>query len=248
MQREMCKDLNYDILLLTETHDKGSLRGSRTFIPAEPAPQSDPYSGVAFLLSDNIAKCVKFSGCCGSRIVFARIQAFPCDLFVIGVYMPHSQRKVKPLPADTLKQLEEIISQVSSSACIVLLGDLNCKLKRNSSRVTGKWCIHRRHNKEGKQFADFLLRMKLAAISTYFQPSRGKSNATYLAKDPKYKPSQIDYIVISSRWASSVMNSKVKWGCHVSTLGKTLRPWVGILCSETTDTKQQPPHADQRLQ
>ena len=34
MQREMCKDLNYDILLLTETHDKGSLRGSRNFIPA----------------------------------------------------------------------------------------------------------------------------------------------------------------------------------------------------------------------
>ena len=220
MQREMCKDLNYDILLLTETHDKGSLRGSRNFIPAEPAPQSDPYSGVAFLLSDKIAKCVKFSGCCGSRIVYARIQAFPCDLFVIGVYMPHSQRKVKPLPADTLKQLEEIISQVSSSACIVLLGDLNCKLKRNSSRVTGKWCIHRRHNKEGKQFADFLLRMKLVAISTYFQPSRGKSNATYLAKDPKYKPSQIDYIVISSRWATSVTNSKVKWGVTCQRWGR----------------------------
>ena len=169
----MCKELNYDILLLTETHDKGSLKGSRNFIPAEPAPKSDSFSGVAFLLSDETAKCVKFSGCYGSRIVYARIQASPCDLFVIGVYMPHSQRKVKPFPAATLKQLEEVISQVNGSACIVLLGDLNCKLERNNSKITGKWCVHRKHNKEGKLFADLLRRMKLVAISTYFQPPRG---------------------------------------------------------------------------
>ena len=220
MQREMCKELNYDILLLTETHDKGSLKGSRNFIPAEPAPKSDPYSGVALLLSDKTAKCVKFSGCYGSRIVYARIQASPCDLFVIGVYMPHSQRKVKPFPADTLKQLEEIISQVNGSACIVLLGDLNCKLERNNSKITGRWCVHRNHNKGGKLFAELLRRMRLVAISTYFQPSRGKSNATYLAKDPKYKPSQIDYIVVSSRWASSVVDSKVKWGVTCQRWGR----------------------------
>ena len=149
-QRKLCKDLKYDILALTETQDTGSLKGSRNFIPAEPAPSTDKFSGVALLLSDRVAKHVRFSGSCGSRIVYAQIQAEPCNLFIISVYMPHSNRKCKPLPADILKQLEDIISQVSTSHCIILLGDLNCKLKRNDSGVTGRWCIHKTHNAEGR--------------------------------------------------------------------------------------------------
>ena len=219
-QRELCKELSYDILLLTETHDKGALKGTRNFIPAEPAPPTDPYSGVALLLSDKAAKCVRLSGSYGSRIVYARIRAIPCDLFVIGVYMPHSQRKCKPFPADTLKQLEEIISQVSRHTCVILLGDFNCKLERNISNVTGKWSVHTKYNRVGKNFGELLKRMKLVAISTFFQPTRGKSNATYLAKDPSYRPSQIDYVVISSRWASSVVNSKVKWGVSIQRWGR----------------------------
>ena len=220
MQRELCKDLSYDILLLTETHDKGALKGTRNYIPAETAPPSDPYSGVALLLSDNVAKHVSFSGSCGSRIVYATIRANPCNLFVIGVYMPHSQRKCHPFPADTLKQLDEIISRVSKHTCIILLGDLNCKLERNISNVTGKWSVHAKYNREGKLFGEMLQRTKLVAISTYFQPARGKSNATYLAKDPSYKPSQIDYIAVSSRWASSVVDSKVKWGVSCQRWGR----------------------------
>jgi len=220
VQRELCKELSYDILLLTETHDKGALKGTSSYIPAEAAPPSDPYSGVALLLSDNVAKCVSFSGSCGSRIVYARIRANPCDLFVIGTYMPHSQRKCKPFPADTLKQLEDIISRVSQHTCVILLGDFNCKLERNISNVTGRWSVHTNCNREGKTFRDMLQRLKLVAISTFFQPSRGKSNATYLAKDPSYKPSQIDYIVVSSRWASSVVDSKVKWGVTCQRWGR----------------------------
>ena len=113
-QREICKELNYDILVLTETHDKGTLATNRNFITAEPAPGDDSYSGVAILLSDRIANCVKFSGSCVSRIVYAKVQSTPCDLFVIGVYMPHTQCKNKPYPADTVKQLEEIISKVNA--------------------------------------------------------------------------------------------------------------------------------------
>ena len=220
VQRELCKELSYDILLLTETHDKGALKSTSSYVPAEPAPSNDPYSGVALLLSDNVARCVSFSGSCGSRIVYARIRANPCDLFVIGAYMPHSQRKCKPFPADTLKQLEDIISRVSQHTCIILLGDFNCKLERNISKVTGQWCVHTSCNREGKEFRDMLQRLKLVAISTFFQPQRGKSNATYIAKDPIYKPSQIDYIVVSTRWASSVVDSKVKWGITCQRWGR----------------------------
>ena len=88
--KEMFRDLEYDALVLTETHDKGSLANSKHFITADQAPENDPYAGVAILLSDKLAKCVRHTGCLGSRIVYAEVNAHPCNLFLIGVYLPHS--------------------------------------------------------------------------------------------------------------------------------------------------------------
>ena len=61
---------------------------------------------------------------------------------------------------------------------------------------------------------------KLSAVSTFFQPKRGKTNVTYLSKDPQYKPSQIDYVLMSSRWATSVKDSKVKRGVSCQRWGR----------------------------
>ena len=106
-QRELCKDLKYDVLALTETHDEGTLKGTRNFIPGKPAPETDSFSGVALLLSDRVAKCVTHTGNCGSRIVYARIKEMQCDLFTIGVYVPHKSSKNNPYPSDTISRLED---------------------------------------------------------------------------------------------------------------------------------------------
>ena len=42
-QRELCSELGYDILALTETHDTGSLRPSKTFVTGDIAPKDDSY-------------------------------------------------------------------------------------------------------------------------------------------------------------------------------------------------------------
>ena len=122
-------------------------------------------------------------------------------------------RKNKPFASDILKQLEELHSKISPLVFIVLLGDLNCKLGRNIEKLTSSWFEHKKTNSEGKKLFDMMLRINLTIIPTYFQPNSHKTNATYLAKDPKYKPSQIDYILISSRW------SKSEVGCLVSAMG-----------------------------
>ena len=91
-QKELCSELNFDILSLTETHNSGKLKGNKNFLVSDPAPKNDSYSGVGLLLSDRLSKCVTFKGSLGSRIVYARIKASPCNLFVIGIYMPHVYR------------------------------------------------------------------------------------------------------------------------------------------------------------
>ena len=41
--------LDYDILALTETHDKGNLHPNKHFITGDVAPVGDPYAGVAMI-------------------------------------------------------------------------------------------------------------------------------------------------------------------------------------------------------
>ena len=63
-------------------------------------------------------------------------------------------------------------------------------------------------------------RRNLCAISTMFKPLRGKTNATFVPHDPTFNETQIDYILISSRWATAVTDSKVKWGVSISRWGR----------------------------
>ena len=219
--RELCRELEYDILVLTETHNKGLLKSNRNFINSEPAPEHDSFSGISIMISDRIAKCVAHSGSCGSRIAYAEIKAKPCNLFILGVYMPQKMCHNKQFATDTLRQLEQIIAKIHPHTCIILLGDLNCKLGRSVDQLTGRWCAEKLPNAEGKKFLDMMRRFNLRAISTFFQPRRGKlGNATYLAKNPSFRPSQIDYILISSRWATSVRACKVKWGISCQRWGR----------------------------
>ena len=104
--------------------------------------------------------------------------------------------------------------------CVIILGDLNCKLARNIPKRTGRWCIHKYSNKNGEEMLDLMNRRDLCAISTMYKPPRGKTNATFVPRDPIYNETQIDFILISSRWATAVTDSKVKWGASISRWGR----------------------------
>ena len=219
-QKELCRELNYDILSITETHNSGKLKGNKNFLVSEPAPKNDSYSGVGLLLSDRISKCVSYQGSSGSRIVYARINARPCNLFVVGLYMPHVYRTESPYFNDILDNLDNVLQKVSKHDCILVMGDLNCKLGRNVENCTGRWSVHKHSNKAGEDMLELMRKYKLCASSTSFQPSRRKSNATFIPRDKNYNPTQIDYVLISSRWATSVQDCKVCWGISLQRWGR----------------------------
>ena len=179
----------------------------------------------------------------GSRILFIKIRAQPCNIFVIAVYMPHSDRKQKPFPLDTRTELEQLLSKVSPHDCVILLGDLNCKLARKTDKLVGNWCVHPRSNQEGELFLDLMRKSKLVAVSTFFQPCRRKTNVTYIAKDPAYKPSQIDYILISHILSLGNLHHELqsKMGNDNSTVGQSIWPWynwVSLQNKSEAKTKQ----------
>ena len=102
-QKELCRELNYDIPSLTETHNSGKLKENKNFLVSDPAPKNDSFSRVGLLLSDRLSRCVTFKGTFESRIVYARIRARPCNMFVAAIYMPHVYRGEPPYFNDTLK-------------------------------------------------------------------------------------------------------------------------------------------------
>ena len=152
--------LGYDILALTETHDTGRVRPSKTFVTGDIAPIDDPYAGVAILVSHRTVRIVLYCGCCGACIVFVRVKASPCNLLIVSVYIPHSGRQA-PSASDTLAELEALLSKVHRHDCIVLLADFNAKLARRTGKMTDMWCIHRRENPVGDRLLGLIDRLQL---------------------------------------------------------------------------------------
>ena len=171
------------------------------------------------LFSDRIAESVIHRDCRGPRIVYARIRASPCNLFVVCIYVPRSAIQ-NPSQSDTLAELDSLLIRAPHHDCMIVLGDFNAKLPRNSGKQTGRWCIHSRSNPAGDMLMNLLKTRQLCAISTLHQPRRGTTNKTYLSKDPRYGPSQIDYILASCRWMSSAYKSSVKWGVTCQRWGR----------------------------
>ena len=161
-------------------------------------------------------------GYVGSRIAWIRLAGPVCKLFVVMPYIPHKGRKNSPHAQDTIRELDELLTTVNKTYCIVLMGDFNCELQRNVQGCTGQWCMtQRKDNGHGEDILVLMRKHDLFAVDTLFKPARkswgeeGKMrycNATYMPKDPKKRPRKLDYICVSNRWKSMVMNAGTKWG------------------------------------
>ena len=121
---------------------------------------------------------------------------------------------------DTYNQLETLLLSIKQRDCVVLMGDFNSRLARNTDRRVGKWSIHKHSDEGGERLLNIMNHISLRCVSTYFRPRRNHNNATFMNVQPDKPPSQIDHILVSSRWASSVRNCKVQWGIAIAAYGR----------------------------
>ena len=145
---------------------------------------------------------------------------FSCNITVVGVYIPQKSR-TSPDQKSTYDKLEKLLQALSKQRdAIILMGDFNSRLKRNITGYTGRWCIHNRSDEGGERLLEIMRKFGLACSSTYFQPKKRHSNATFMNVQPGKPPSQIDYIFVSQRWASSVRSCATKWGLPMQAYGR----------------------------
>ena len=218
VKKDLALSNDCDILCLTEVHSWRENDENNTIYSDLP-PQSDSWSGVALHLSPRVSKYVIDSGPIGSRITFCRLRGNITNYFIIGVYVPQRKRR-NPNQAQFYDQLESLLEKIPKHDCVVLMGDFNSRLARNESGYVGRWCIHTRRDSGGDRLLEVMRMFSLRCVSTYFQPKRRHSNATYMNIQPGKAPSQIDYILISSRWATGARDCKTTWGLPIAVHGR----------------------------
>lgn len=101
---------------------------------------------------------------------------------------------------------------------VMVLGDFNGRLVRLAKGVSGRFCVHRHADEVGRALTKLMRERKLFAASTAFQPRKRRrsklGNATYImdkAGTSGQPPAQIDYVLVSRRWMSSVRRCQVDW-------------------------------------
>ena len=234
-RHDYCKQLQCDILGLTELHNLQAQKRfqSRTWVHSAPATMkegksTDPAAGVAIMLSNRMADKLLDEGHVGTRIAWVRIKGPVCNIFYIVVYIPHKGRTSAPYAEDTILQLRKLLRTVRKSECVILAGDFNCQLQRNVPGCTGQWSMTKRPDEgHGELMLDLLRENDLFAVGTLFRPKKkrwgGKNrvcNATYRSKDASKRPRKLDYICVSNRWKSLMLNVEVKWGPSIHRFGK----------------------------
>ena len=214
---DLCKDLDLDVLCLTETHSWRE--GDSLTINSDLPPPNDSWSGVALVLNKRLSGYIINTGSIGSRITFCRLRGTVCNIMLVSVYIPQ-KLSTNPNQKDTYKQLDSFLSTIGRRDCVVLMGDFNSRLARNTTNRVGKWCIHNRMDTGGKQLLKLMDKLTLRCVSSYFQPRRRHNNATYQNIQPEKAPSQIDYVLVSSRWSTAIRDCKVKWGLPIKAYGR----------------------------
>ena len=125
----------------------------------------------------------------------------------------------------------------TQTRCPFHFGDLSAKLEsQETPGVTGKFGL-RVQNEAGKRLIEFYQENTLVIANTLFQQHKRRLY-TWISPDGQYR-NQIDYILCSQRWRSSIQSAKTRLGMDCSSdhelliaifrlklkkVGKTMRP------------------------
>ena len=108
--------------------------------------------------------------------------------------------------SSTYNELEQVTSTVSDHDCLIVMGDFNSRLAHSDGKTNymgkeliGRWSIHPNDDQGGDLLRCIMRRQGLCAISTMFQPQKNHTNTTWIKAN--MKPSQIDHILVGTRWS-----------------------------------------------
>ena len=142
-------------------------------------------------------------------MISVHLQGKPFNITVIQVYAPTSKTEETEVEG-FYEDLQDLLELTPKNDVLFIIGDWNAKVgSQETPGVTGKFCFGMR-NEAGQRLIEFFQGNALVIANTLFQQHKRRLYP-WTSPDGQHR-NQIDYILCSKRWRSSIQSAKTRPG------------------------------------
>ena len=143
------------------------------------------------------------------RMISVRFRGKPFNITVIQVYAPTTNAEEAEVER-FFEDLQDFLELTPQKNVLLIIGDWNAKVERQETPgVTGKFGLGVQ-KEAGQRLIEFCQENALVIANTLFQQQK-KRLYTWTSPDGQHR-NQIDYILCSQRWRSSIQSAKTRLG------------------------------------
>ena len=142
-----------------------------------------------------------------NRVISIRFQGKPFNIYEVyaQVYAPTSNAEEAEVER-FYKDLQDLLELTLQKDVLFIIGDWNAKVgSQETPGVTGKFSLGIQ-NEAGQRLTEFCHKNALVTANTLFQQHKRRPY-TWTSSDGQHQ-NQIDYILCSQRWRSSIQSAK----------------------------------------
>ena len=162
-------------------------------------------NGVAIIVNKRVQNAVLGCNLKNDRMISVHFQGKPFSITVIQVYVPTSNAEEAEV-----EQFSDLLELTPKKDVLFIIGDWNAKVgSQETPGVTGKFGLGMK-NEAGKRLIEFCQEDALVIANTLFQQHKRRLY-TWTSPDSQHQ-NQIDYILCSQIWRSSIESTKTRPG------------------------------------
>ena len=178
-------------------------------------------NGVAIIVNKRVQNSVLGCNLKNDRMISVRFQGKPFNITVIQVYAPISNTEEAEVE-QFYEDLQDLLKLTPKKDVLFIIGDWNAKVgSQEIPGVTGKFG-HGVQKEARQKLIEFCQKNALVIINTLFQQHKRRLY-TWTPPDGQFQ-NQIDYILCSQRWRSSIQSAKTRLGADCGSDHDSLLP------------------------
>ena len=168
-------------------------------------------NGVALIANKRVRSAVLGWSLKNDRMIFVHFQGKPFSITVIQVCALTSNTEEAEVEW-FYEDLQDLLELTPKKDVLFIIGDWNAKVgSQETPGVTGKFGLGVQ-NEAGQRLTEFCQEKALVIANTLFQQYK-RSPYTWTSPDGQHR-NQIDYILCSQRWRSSIQSARTRLGAY----------------------------------
>ena len=178
-------------------------------------------NGLAIMVNRRVRSAVPGCSLKNDRMISVRFQGKPFNITVIQVYAPTSNAEEAEVER-FYEDLQDLLELTYKKDVLFIIGDWNAKVgSQETPGVIGKFGLGMQ-NKAGQRLIEFCQENALVIANTVFQNHKRRLYP-WTSPDGQHQ-NQIDYILCSQRWRSSLQSTKTRPGANCGSDQNSLLP------------------------